>query len=738
MSVMDQIARARARLDFDPKAAVTAIHGRTVADVNSAQAIADRRNFVEASVTHRLDGGSIFERVIAGNDLQPISYLERGAIAARAIARIKIMDSPGVQSGWGSGFLIAPGVLLTNHHVFPSAGQARHSFAQFDFESGLDDTLKIYQEFTIEPDRLFFAHEELDFAVVAVAPISRTDGRGLSEYGCLPLLDVPGKASVGEWLTIVQHPGGQPKQVCVRENRLLKRAADVLWYSTDTLGGSSGSPVFNNDWYVVALHHSGVPEMKNGKVQTTDGRDFDDSTMGEHDIKWIANEGIRASRIVQTLKVSALAAHPLLKPMFEATPATARVGSRMGLTAGLAAGATARTTARHTSSPARAGSSEQTRGDMAMNTGNNGTDSVMVRVDRDELIRAIRGTGGGAGEESATLAGLLDEAKRKKPRAAAFDAPFDPDYSKRKGYNPEFLGKDSHRVNLPTLGASLKASAAKLIDGNGEVVLKYYNYSVVMHAERRLAIYSAASVNFADRFKMSRPKDVWRTDPRIEAKHQLGNFYYASNNFDRGHLTRNEDMEYGKTRADALRSAADTCHWTNCTPQHSRFNQNEETWHGIELYLLEQTIKDSDFSAQIITGPVLDEGDPTYKGIQYPMQYWKVVAAVNGAGKLFATAYLASQQAAIDEFGIEAAPLEPFGAYWHFQVKIAEIERLTGLTFSSGRDTPLSEADPLARRRPRGGGGGGGGVRPRESGDVPMTLPTGYIELKSVEQIVMD
>src|SRR6185369_6792500 len=110
---------------------------------------------------------------------------------------------------------------------------------------------------------------------VAVSAQDKSGSERLGALGWVPLIGGTGKAAEGEWLNIVQHPNGERKQISIRENQLLKRADDVLWYSTDTQPGSSGAPVFNNNWLMVALHHMGVPEEKNGKWQTVDGRDYD-------------------------------------------------------------------------------------------------------------------------------------------------------------------------------------------------------------------------------------------------------------------------------------------------------------------------------------------------------------------------------------------------------------------------------------------------------------------------------
>lgn len=256
---------------------------------------------------------------------------------------------------------------------------------------------------------------------------------------------------------------------------------------------------------------------------------------------------------------------------------------------------------------------------------------------------------------------------------------------------------------------ALEAVATRLLSpaGRNEYVRHYHNYSVVMHRERRFALYSAANVDFGQRYcKLSGRHDTWREDPRIPQAAQISVFFYANNRFDRGHLTRREDLEFGPTRLAALQSANDTCHWTNCTPQHAKVNQGKSLWQGLENYLLDDLRRD-EFKVCIMTGPVLSEDDPVwehFKEIQYPVKFWKVVSAVNANGNLFSTAYLLDQSAVIAEFGIEAAPVEPFGAYKTYQTPTAEIERLTQLSFHAeveGKERSLADFDPLRNGIPR-------------------------------------
>ena len=122
-----------------------------------------------------------------------------------------------------------------------------------------------------------------------------------SAFGWLPLYGSADKNVLGEALSIIQHPSGEPKQVALRENRLVDRLPDFLHYETDTAPGSSGSPVFNDAWEVVALHHSGVPRRNDqGQVLKRDGQPLRAGESGDQ-IDWMANEGVRVSRLIEDL-----------------------------------------------------------------------------------------------------------------------------------------------------------------------------------------------------------------------------------------------------------------------------------------------------------------------------------------------------------------------------------------------------------------------------------------------------
>jgi endonuclease I/V8-like Glu-specific endopeptidase len=238
------------------------------------------------------------ERMMGHNDLVDVGFLERGYLAGRAVGRISV-GAP--DAHYGTGFLISPRLLMTNNHVLADPAEAARGYVEMNFQAGLDGRALQPVAFALEPDAFFTTDRPLDFTIVAVAERSDS-GAELADFGWLRLIEQPGKVLLGELLNIIQHPNAEPKQLALRENRLTDRLPLMLHYETDTAPGSSGSPVFNDQWEVVALHHSGVPETdKDGNWLSTDGTIWTPD-MGEERVHWVANEGVRVSGVLRALR----------------------------------------------------------------------------------------------------------------------------------------------------------------------------------------------------------------------------------------------------------------------------------------------------------------------------------------------------------------------------------------------------------------------------------------------------
>ncbi|HKB06572.1 MAG TPA: endonuclease [Gemmataceae bacterium] len=248
------------------------------------------------------------ERIIGRNELLAVRYLDGGLAASRAVARVVVRSAGGADLGFGTGSMVSSRLFMTNNHVLDTKQAAGASVIEFNYQLGLDDQLLRKVTFALDPDTFFRTspQDELDMTIVAVRPTA-TDGSALDGFGFSPLRAVDGEVLNGEGVTVIQHPGGEPKQIALRENRVLKlpNTADrFLYYETDTTPGSSGSPVFNDQWEVVALHHSGYPDQDaQGNYLTPDGQIWTPG-MGEHRIHWIANEGIRVAAILQFLSAA--------------------------------------------------------------------------------------------------------------------------------------------------------------------------------------------------------------------------------------------------------------------------------------------------------------------------------------------------------------------------------------------------------------------------------------------------
>ncbi|ATW46914.1 endonuclease [Streptomyces peucetius] len=242
------------------------------------------------------------ERLIGRNNLTPVAFLEDGTRAAHPVGRI---TTAGPGGGHGTGFMVSPSLLLTNNHVLRSRDTAGRSVVAFNLQAGPDGEALTPVVFPLEPQRFFVTDRALDFSLVAVAQ-RNARGDPLSAFGWLPLSGAQGKVILGEFVNVIQHPRGEPKQLALRENQVVDLLDRFLHYASDTDQGSSGSPVFNDQWEVVALHHSAVPVTDAAnRPLSVDGSVWTPAT-GEHRIAWKANEGVRISRVLQALRETTL------------------------------------------------------------------------------------------------------------------------------------------------------------------------------------------------------------------------------------------------------------------------------------------------------------------------------------------------------------------------------------------------------------------------------------------------
>lgn len=710
------IEASKARLDFKPEKLSEALGEghRNLTDAQKEKRF--RQVLAETGTPER--AVQALERIVGGNDLVSINYLAKGMAASRPICRIQLKDANSQLAGFATGFLIGPGVLMTNHHVFGKAADAVNSVLDFDYEQDLTGRDRPLVQFGLDPARLFFANQQLDFAVVAVRPRSMDGAKDLKAYGWLFLDAQPGKADLGEYLTIIQHPAGERKQVCVRENKLLKFETDTLWYQTDTLGGSSGSPAFNRFWQVVALHHSGVPKTNaQGKWLTKDGRVWD-QTIDESQIDWIANEGIRISSVVKNLRAK-MGTHPLVKAALEAGPAKLE---------SLSGGADSQS-----QQPQPQRSSRATM--WVEQDGNTASLVLPVRIPVDWVQTSSDSAPAPLPPQpqqpsaDATASGSL-----AGPSAVPFLPSPDGEeslmeavtinqktLSSRPGYQPNFLGSGALSVPLPKIPASLKSHVATFIGKPSQSELKYFNYSVVMNKKRKLAFFSAVNIDGSKQQDVGkRQGDKWLRDPRIAAEAQVGDEYYgkqskfeadrSKNPFDRGHLVRRLDATWGNTVAAAKQHGDDSFHFTNCSPQFFKFNQGGKLWLGLEDFVLAQA-----FGARrricVINGPVFDgpeapvgglpsasdpsKKDPTFGELPIPKYFWKLMVLASD-GKLQASAFLLSQQDQV--LGIdrvrESDLLEKLTSAEAkvFQISISDLARFTKLDFGKLAAVDTNEA----------------------------------------------
>lgn len=634
-------------------------------------------------------------------DFVDVSFLTRGAEVSKSVGRVAYRNG----RPQGSGVLIGNGLFLTNNHVIEYPNQAAELYLELDYERNLDGSVRPASRFEFDPT--FFVSDSvdgLDFTIIGVG--RRVSGnQELSHFGYSPLSDASDKHMLGEFANIIQHPNGRFKEVVLRENRLVNRYNDSLHYVADTEPGSSGSPVFNSEWQMIALHHWGGPWIDLPESQ--DHEDFE------------INEGIRISSIVRMLRIRAF---------------NLPTGSRDRLLSAI------------------------NPNEHLYSESNTSIDSSTAGFDSRSKSRPSGPAVGHDGEitwtfpieVSVRIPSMMGQTTLNN--RAEVDSPSDNlgvlsegiDYSDRNGYQDDFL--DGYEIPLPV--PKNIDTLALLINPERRSIpyeLKYQNFSVIVNKRRKLAMLTACLIDGRTSKSIGRTSrnitdlnasdtglsemihslegaeaDSWVEDHRIRRDEYSGNEIYSKQNvpgfpnprdperikrmFQKGHLVRRLDPAWG-TNARALKAELDTFHWTNAAPQVGYFNQGKadenqagtgkgNLWRAAENYVLRNAVAENQ-KVISFTGPIFRGDDRPYRNIKIPSKFFKVTAWVE-SGELRSIALLVDQSQVFREwpesFGAPGSQItrsaseaflddDELDKIEDFLSSVSEIEALTNINF---------------------------------------------------------
>jgi trypsin-like peptidase/effector-associated domain 1 (EAD1)-containing protein len=212
-------------------------------------------------------------------------WLERALASQSPICRVDIDGQAN-----GTGFLVGPNAVLTNHHVVDRViDQPKRIVLRFDYKQLRDGTILSGTLVTVKrivdssppapgemanpPEKCDPTNQELDYALLETEgnpgdepiriPGAAADGprRGWIPVPADGKVIDPDPYAVDMPVLIMQHPLAQPLSLAIEWQSMLGPipAKTRVRHRTNTDAGSSGSPTFDRNWNLIALHHYGDP-----------------------------------------------------------------------------------------------------------------------------------------------------------------------------------------------------------------------------------------------------------------------------------------------------------------------------------------------------------------------------------------------------------------------------------------------------------------------------------------------
>lgn len=589
-------------------------------------------------------------------DLNHPPYSTNINAAIPSIGRIDLPDHPAPYAG--TGFLVGPGLLMTNRHVaelfatglgredlhFRSDGRVEVDFKKETTEQERDDfqILKVlmihpYWDMALLSIKGSVANRQP--LILAMEPPENLLDRKIAVIGYPAFdhrnnVDVQREVFNNRFSVKRMQPGLLKARATLRS---FGKAVSTITHDSSTLGGNSGSAVIDGSTgKVVALHFAGIYLKENYGVSTADlakdprivdaGVLFDrggHTTGGPWDTFWASADPV--AELDAAAEVQAAVSPQITQKE---------------------SGATTWTIPLH----------------------------VTVQVGSPTQGHIVHGGG-----TNANLPNSLDVVEK-----LVF---VDENYANRKGYQEDFLGLP---VPLPTI---TDLTIASTIECN-QAIIPYEHYSLAMHKHRRLAMFIAGNIDLRPERKEPEPgrdytrkalngftnnsSETWHLDPRIPPMHQLPDRFFTKDNkaFDKGHIFRREATTWGLDYAEVQRANGDTFHVTNCSPQVKGFNRSN--LRGLWGKLENKIGRADDSKLIVFAGPILAKDDRFFTGvdndgtvnIQIPSRYWKIVISRN-SGKLESFAFMLEQD-------LSSVPLEfQVEAEWReHTVRISELNAM--------------------------------------------------------------
>jgi endonuclease G len=615
------------------------------------------------------------ERTIGTNDAVYSNFIELIYQAKRKVGRIELRKGVSIL-GHATGFMVSDRLLLTNWHVFETKEFAKDSRIQFFYEyDTFGNPRKDTVSFLFNPEEFYFSNKDLDYCLVAVAQQDESNTTPLRSIGYLYLDPTLGKLgdTDKEALNIIHHPDGNFMQLSIREN-VFKDITDTdIWYTSDTAKGSSGSPVLNDQFQVVALHRSGVPSKNAaGDYLDKDGNPVPviNRRIDEKRVHWIANKGTRISVLLKDL-LPRFAGNPFIESLKNPP-------SRISGNLPTVNPEKIETPIPNNNTPAQTIAMEQQQYNSEVKV--SFPSSLIEKTGVFTVVFDQKQTPPAPVEKKYTEEELLElEIKRKEEEV---------DYSICRGYSSRFLGID---IPMPVPNQSHLRFAARIINSDS-YILKYHKFSVIQHNVRLMPFISAINIEgnpSKRKDDTKRGTDTWLRDTRIPFDVQLDDKYYSGSGFDRGHMSRREDANWGNTADDARRNADLTCIYTNACPQIKTLNQSkhEGLWGLLEEIVLEEGAyqeRGATSKISVFNGPIFKESDKHFRGVQIPMAFFKVILWLTDDKGLKATAFKLSQDELVDEidFDKEQIDIDQNELFREYQISLKELQKQTHLDFS--------------------------------------------------------